>query len=124
MGVLDDLDGASEAEIQRLMGSVVGARGPRVSLPDERPVKLGKKTRKIVRGPWEPQFQNINETVKIEIELPLYMVVAMGGLDYREAVRDYLKKVGRGSWAESRFLRGSEATMMRARDLFTRTFRG
>lgn len=126
MGVLDDLDGASDAEIQRLLGVVTGERGPRVPVSGRQPVKLGKRPRKAKRLPWEPRFENLNETVKIEIELPAYMVVGMreNGEEYREAVRDWLIKRGLNQWAESRFLRGSEAAMQDAKDRFTRHFGG
>lgn len=124
----DALDGLDMAQLEALSAQMRGERGPRVGEGDLSSKKL-RKTRKMkprhLFG--RDEALNLNETVDIVISLPLYMVVGMEQSDigtnaYREAVRDYLNKIGAGEWAASRFLISGKGDAMAAKDRFTRRF--
>lgn len=122
----DALDGLDMAQLEALSAQLRGERGPKVSQTVQGRRKLRRgKAKEIRHGFGVDDALNINETVDIVISLPLYMVVGMEQSDigtnaYREAVRDYLNKIGAGEWAASRFLMSSKGDIMRARDRFSR----
>lgn len=89
----DDLDDASDAEIQRALGATAHVNWDRVHSPTRPPVKLrlGSPTGK--RNRFEPEVRNLNETVTGELKLPGYMWAALGSdadKVIRELVRDYI----------------------------------
>jgi hypothetical protein len=132
MSLMDDpLEGASEAEIQAMLGGLARVKaipvsGPMVEAKKLRPkMKLGKPSPIKV---FEPEIVSINDDVTISVRLPGYMVAGLADLGdnidlgVREAVREHLRRKGI-MWAYPSFLIRVEANAMRAKDLFIRRSR-
>lgn len=131
MGLLHDgLDGLSKAQIEALAGSLMGEQGKKVSLTVAERKKLGRVAKRRVKGyEWEKlEGVGLNQTIKIEVELPAYYVAALmaeGGSDglnraLREAVQEWLIKRGI-TWWQPRFLVAVRAKQIEAYDRFTRS---
>lgn len=99
----DDLDTLGKADLDRLVASAMGVRGPKVALDTDQPAKLGRRPKPKIKWPWEPRVNGgLNRDIEITVRLPAYMVAALkteggegeGDLDagLREAVRDWLIK--------------------------------
>lgn len=125
MGMLhDDLDDLDRGSLEALAGSLMGAGESDVPRFNRAKRKLGfGKTRQFK---WENlEGVGLNQTVKVEIELPGYYVAAMARdpNGYREAVRDYLVRNGR-TWWYPRFLVALKAKEIEAANRrFTRGLR-
>ena len=128
MGLLHDgLDGLSKGAVERLAASLMGEQGDRVSLTVGERKKLGKVRK---RGNKTFEWENLegvglNQTIKIEVELPGYYVAALmaeGDLNkgLREAVQEWLIKRGK-TWWQPRFLVAVRAKQIEAYDRFTRS---
>ena len=128
MGLLHDgLEGLTEGQIRALAEGLMGEQGNRVSEVVRNPKKLGRvRNRGNKRFDWERlEGVGLNQTIKIEIELPAYYVAALmaeGDVNrnVREAVQEWLIKRGI-TWWQPRFLVAVRAKQIEAYDRFTRS---
>lgn len=115
------IDDLSDAAKQALMRSVLGRGGMREYGEGGRvrKIKNGQigEAKRVRKAPWEEGLQGVglNQTIKIEIELPSYMVAGMAkrGLSYREAVGEYLVRKGQ-TWWQPRFMAAVKAKEIEA----------
>lgn len=117
----------SDAEIQALAVQLMRSGDGKVSQAGAETKLLGPGQKRVSRGQLKRveglRGVGLNQTIKIEIELPAYLVAGMRSRDefsYREAVRDYL--IGKGqTWWQPRFMAAIKAKEIEAaRKRFTR----
>lgn len=128
MGLLHDgLEGLSDAQIRALAEGLMGEQGKQVSEVVGKRQKLGRVRKGRVKGfEWEKlEGVGLNQTIKIEVELPAYYVAALiaegdPNLGVREAVQEWLIKRGI-TWWQPRFLVAVRAKQIEAYDRFTRS---
>ena len=121
---MDDLDRLSDADLQALVRSVMASGDSQVNLPVVKQKKI--RNGQSAGYKWENlDGVGLNQTVRIEIELPAYYVAGMTSLGkgaYREAVRDYLVSKGQ-TWWQPRFMQAIRAKQIEAYYRFTSRLR-
>lgn len=123
VGVFDDLDGTSKADLEALVGSLSDLGPAPVRRSDRRPKKIRNARKRGFKGfRFEPTYVDgvgLNQTLEVTVRLPAYLVAGARaepeGLDgfVREAVRDLLVKRGK-TWWQPRFMSALKAKEIEA----------